>query len=86
MLDKDKLYIVVYIGIKDIDDSDVPAYINEITTHITSDFDDSVKFLIIPTRHKDTHIEFVNSGELLKRIEPEEAKSLIEKLQKMIEN
>lgn len=44
MLDKDKLYIVSYIGLKGIYDADVPAYLDEVTTHISKGFDDSVKF------------------------------------------
>ena len=52
MLDKDKLYIIIYISIKNIDDSDVPAYISEMTHNIKYDFDDSVKFFVIPTKEK----------------------------------
>ena len=83
MLDKDKLYIVSYIGIKSIDDADVPGYIEDVTEHISKGFDDSVKFLIIPTREKETHIEFFN-GEMLKNLEPEDAQSLIDKLNEFI--
>ena len=85
MLDKDKLYIVAYVGIKGINDSDVPAYIYDITRHITSDFDDSVKILVIPTKNRDTNIEFFN-GEMLKNLEPDDVQSLIEKLQNFLDN
>jgi hypothetical protein len=80
MLDKDKLYIVTYLGLKGISDADVPAHIEDVTKHLSEGFDDSVKFLVIPTKNKDTHIEFFN-GEMLKNLEPDDVKSLIEKLQ-----
>ena len=83
MLDKDKLYIVTYLGLKGIYDTDVPAYIEEVTNHISKGFDDSVKFLFIPTKERDTHIEFFNS-EMLKNLNPEDAQSLIDKLTKFI--
>ena len=83
MLDKDKLYIVSYIGLKGIYDADVPAYLEDVTKHISKGFDDSVKFLFIPTKERDTHIEFFN-GEMLKNLNPEDAQSLIDKLTKFI--
>jgi hypothetical protein len=83
MLDKDKLYIVAYLGLKSIDDADVPGYIEDVTEHISKGFDDSVKFLVIPTREKETHIEFFNC-EMLKNLEPEDAQSLIDKLNEFI--
>lgn len=83
MLDKDKLYIVSYLGLKGIDDADVPAYLEDVTEHISKGFDDSVKFLFIPTKERDTHIEFFN-GEMLKNLNPEDAQSLIDKLTKFI--
>lgn len=85
MLDKDKLYIVTYLGLKGVDESDIPSYIADITCHITKNFDDSVKFIAIPTKNKDTKIEFFN-GEMLKQLEPDDVQSLIEKLQKFIDN
>lgn len=83
MLDKDKLYIVSYIGLKGIYDADVPGYIEDVSKHISEGFDDSVKLLFIPTREKETHIEFFN-GEMLKNLEPEDTQSLIDKLNKFI--
>lgn len=79
MLDKDKLYIVTYLGLEGVDKTDIPSYIAEITSHITKNFDDSVKFLAIPTKNKDTKIDFFN-GEMLKQLEPDDVQSLIDKL------
>ena len=83
MLDKDKLYIVTYLGLEGVDNTDIPSYIAEITSHITKNFDDSVKFLAIPTKNKDTKIEFFN-GEMLKQLEPDDVQSLIDKLNEFI--
>ena len=83
MLDKDKLYIVTYLGLKGVDETDIPSYIAEITSHITKNFDDSVKFLAIPTKNDDTKIEFFN-GEMLKHLEPDDVQSLIDKLNEFI--
>lgn len=83
MLDKDKLFIVTYLGIKGIDDTDIPAYIHGATIHISKNFDESVKVLVIPVKERNTHIEFFN-GEMLKNLEPEDAQSLIDKLTEFI--
>lgn len=83
MLDKDKLFIVMYLGIKGIDVTNIPAYINDATIHISKNFDESVKVLVIPVEKRDTHIEFFNS-EMLKNLEPEDAQSLIDKLNEFI--
>lgn len=83
MLDKDKLFIVMYLGIKGIDVTNIPAYINDATIHISKNFDESVKVLVIPVEERNTHIEFFN-GEMLKNLEPEDAQSLIDKLNEFI--
>lgn len=63
ILDKDKLYILVHLGIKNIDDSDIPGYIEEATKHIATDFDESVKVLILPTRKQsEITLEFFNAS------------------------
>jgi hypothetical protein len=83
MLDKDKLFIVTYLGIKGIDVTKIPAYIHDTTIYISKFFDESIKVLVIPVEERNTHIEFFNS-EMLKNLEPEDAQSLIDKLNEFI--
>ena len=85
MLDKDKLFIIINVGIKYLDVKDVPDYISEIS-NLTKDFDNSVRVFIVPTKESsEIKFEFFNA-EMLKQLEPDDVQSLIEKLQKIIDN
>ena len=58
MLDKDKLFIVIYADVRGIHDSDVVSYIKAITSSIK--YDESIVKLIIPTRDSETRVECIN--------------------------
>lgn len=75
MLDKDKLWIICYLNISNIDDSDVPKFIHEIK-HDCLTFDESVKVIIVPSRNTETYFEFYN----MSKIEPSTLDELNEKL------
>lgn len=63
MLDKDKLYIIVHLGVKNISAFDVAFYIDEVTYHILKDFDESVKVLVLPTMEQSNiTLEFFNAS------------------------
>jgi hypothetical protein len=83
MLDKNKLYIICYISISGISDEDVPSHLASITDHITKGYDNSVKFIFIPTRTQDTHIEFFGLN-MLKKLNSDEAKAFIEKFETLV--
>lgn len=74
MLDKDKLWIICYLNISNIDDSDVPKFIQETDKCLT--FDESVKVIIVPSRNTETYFEFYN----MSKIEPSTLDELNEKL------
>ena len=57
-MDKDKLFIVVYVDVRHIAESDIVAYIQSVTNIMK--FDDSVVRLFIPTRDSETRIECIN--------------------------
>ena len=57
-MDKDKLFLVIYLNIADIPSQDVVEYINKVTKVIK--FDDSVLQLIVPVSGEETKIECIN--------------------------
>lgn len=60
---KDKIFFVVYVGVKGIDSADVPAYCGRVGKAVrpANDPDTSVEFFIIPTYETDeTRIECLN--------------------------
>jgi hypothetical protein len=83
MLDKDKLFIIINVGVKYLNITDVPEYISEIS-NLTKDFDNSVKVFIVPTKESsEIKFEFFNE-QVLSSIDLDEAKSIVEKLEKMV--
>jgi len=58
MLDKDKIFLVVYLNVGTISDSDVDEYVCKVTE--TMNFDDSVHLFIVPTRNEETRFECIN--------------------------
>ena len=57
-MDKDKIFIVAYIDVRHINESDIVPYIEATASAIK--FDDSVVRLLIPTRDSETRIECIN--------------------------
>ena len=83
MLDKDKLFIIINVGVKYLDATDVPEYISEIS-NLTKDFDNSVKVFIVPSiESSEIKFEFFNE-QVLSSIDIDEAKSIIENLEKIV--
>lgn len=58
MKDKDKIFIVCYINVGDIDEADVYQYLENAAQSLT--FDETVFRLLIPTRDIPTKIECIN--------------------------
>lgn len=75
MLDKDKLFIIIYVDVRNVNRVDVSEYLRPIANATV--FDESVIRLIIPTRDSETRVECINPvllteeqyGETKKRIE-----------------
>lgn len=83
MLDKDKLFIIINVGVKHIDTTYVPEYLSEISI-LTKDFDNSVKFFIVPSiESTEIKFEFFNE-QVLSSIGIDEAKSIVEDLEKIV--
>lgn len=57
-MDKDKLFLVIYLNIASIPSADVVEYISK-AAEVTN-FDDSVQRLIVPVRGEETKIECIN--------------------------
>jgi hypothetical protein len=58
MLDKEKLFIVIYLDVRGIHDSDIVPYIESVASAIQ--YDESIAKLIIPTRDSETRVECIN--------------------------
>lgn len=58
MLDKDKLFIVVYVGLHGFADQTVSEILGNVASCVK--YDDSVNTLIIPTRDSETRVECIN--------------------------
>ena len=57
-MDKDKLFLVIYLNIASIPSADVVEYISKVAE--VTKFDDSVQRLIVPVRGEETKIECIN--------------------------
>lgn len=57
-MDKDKIFLVVYLNVGTTPDSEVENYVKSLTDFLK--FDDSVQLFIVPTRGSDTRIECIN--------------------------
>lgn len=84
MMDKDKIYLVAYINVADIDREDISPYLlqakNALLPH-----DESVEVLVIPVYETDTHIDCINPV-LLSAEERDKLKKKMDALVKMAED
>lgn len=81
-MDKDKLFLVIYLNIASIPSEDVIEYINKVTEVIK--FDDSVQRLIVPVRGEETKIECINPV-LLTEEQYKDAEEKINTLKQVVE-
>jgi hypothetical protein len=78
MLDKDKLFVIIYVPIGPYSSRRIEPwfihYMEEFKQHL--DFDDSVKCLMIPTYEKDYRVEFatLNNDNTIQRINKQDTK------------
>lgn len=82
MLDKDKLFIVVYVGVHGFADQTVFEILMNVADH--TKYDGSVNTLIIPTRDSETRVECINPV-LLTEEQYEETRKKIESLTEKVE-
>ena len=82
MLDKDKLFLVIYVGVNGFCDQTISEILGNVTGHIK--YDDSVNTLIIPTRDSETRVECINPV-LLTEEQYEETRKRVENLTEEIE-
>lgn len=58
MLDKDKLFLIMYVNISGINETDVVEYLDNIADMFK--FDETINRIIIPTREGETRVECIN--------------------------
>lgn len=80
MKDCDKLIIVAYVHIEDVDDA--YAVLDVTKTRLMKQFDDSVKVFVIPTKESETYLEALNP----KFVSDEDAKAVLDRLNKALDN
>ncbi len=79
MLNKDKLILVAYINIGNINDADVSTFVAETAQNLKPKEDDSILFYVIPVRGEESRLECVNP-KLVSEEEYEKAKRACEKI------
>ena len=82
MMDKDKLFLVIYVNIDNIHMSDVSAYLEAFARQTT--FDETVMRLIVPVRDQETRVECINPV-LLTEEQYKETEEKIKTLQEKVE-
>ena len=85
MMDKDKLFLVIYVNIDNIHMGDVSEYLMAFARQTT--FDETVMRLIVPVRDQETRVECINpvllTEEQYKEVE-EKIKTLQEKVEEAL--
>lgn len=76
MLDKDKVILVVYIGVEHIDGDYAPEYIDKVARQFAGHFDESVKILFLP-RWDTREVEIKNLVDI-----PEKGIKILKKINK----
>ena len=64
MLDKDKLILVFYINVADIDRADVIEYLNDARKGLADFLDESIISYFIPVEEEESHLECINPVKL----------------------
>ena len=84
-MDKDKLFLVIYVNIDNIHMSDVSEYLMAFARQTT--FDETVMRIIVPVRDQETRVECINpvllTEEQYKEVE-EKIKTLQEKVEEAL--
>ena len=84
MDDKDKIFLVFYVGLNHILQEDRPAYFNEIVQFFINAFDETIKPILIPDVTSDkTKVECINP-KLITEAEYCDVQELIDKSDKII--
>ena len=81
-MDKDKLFLVIYVNIDNVHMSDVLAYLDAFARQTT--FDETVMRLIVPVRDRETRVECINPV-LLTEEQYKETEEKINALQEKVE-
>ena len=76
MKDCEKPLIVIYINVRNIDNGDIPCYLENAYNAIRSGFDDTVQMIFMPTIDKsgDSRIEVLNP----RFVQEDEYKQIVE--------
>jgi hypothetical protein len=85
MDDKDKIFLVFYVGLKHILQEDRPAYFNEISQFFINAFDETIKSILIPDITSDkTKVECINP-KLITEDEYVKVQEIIDKANYLVE-
>ncbi len=82
---KDKIILVSYIGVGNLDETEVPDFLNQVADEMTPKDDDSVVCYFIPTRDIECRLECINPVLVSEEKYVEVEKKLSELHEKMTE-
>ena len=86
MLDKDKLWVITYVGVKHLDLADIHEYCENVAKSIKSCTDESIVHLIVPnTENDEIKIDCINPKELTEDL-TKQFETQIKRIQEIIDN
>lgn len=86
MLDRDKLWIVTYVGVKRINLADIHEYCEHVSKSIKSCSDDSIVHIIVPnTENDEIKIDCINP-KVINEDATEQFENEVKKIQEIIDN
>ena len=84
MLNNEKLILVIYYNIANIDDAEIPEILQNVSKSCEFAKDDSILFFLVPVYDSETRIECINP-KLVSEDEYQQAKGACEKIKEILD-
>ena len=84
MMDKDKLFLVIYLNVGDIPNDDVSRLLMDYENNLDGAYDESIEKIIVPLRQGETRVECINPV-LLTEEQYKETEEKVKSLRKKVE-
>ena len=84
MMDKDKLFLVIYLNVGDMSNGDVSHLLINYENNLKGAYDESIEKIIVPLREGETRVECINPV-LLTEEQYKETEEKVKSLQKKVE-
>lgn len=83
-MDKDKLFLVIYLNVGDIPNGDVSRLLMNYENNLNGTYDESIEKIIVPLRQGETRVECINPV-LLTEEQYKETEEKVKSLRKKVE-